>query len=368
MADKIDIYFMAASLELAEKGRGTTSPNPMVGALVVRDREVVGRGYHRKTGDDHAEIIALKDAGEKARGATLYVNVEPCCHHGRTPPCTDAIIESGIQRVVSAMNDDNPLVCGNGIACLDQAGIEMETGVLEDQARKLNEAYLKFIRSGLPFVTLKLASTLDGKIADIHGGSTWITGPEARQHVHMWRGMSDAVMVGVGTVLADNPRLTVRDAEGSDPLRVIVDSSLRTPVDANVLADGNVLIAATGQCNEERLALFQQKGIDVWVLDVPDNRVSLPKLLKKLGERSITSVFCEGGGTLSTALLSERLIDKIIFVIAPKIIGKGIDSVGDIGIESIDRSLVLKDVEIDRAENDVIIKGYPDYSKMRLGA
>ena len=361
MSDKIDILFMAQAIELAEKGRGTTSPNPMVGALIVRNRSVVGRGYHRKAGSDHAEVIALREAGDLARGATLYVTMEPCCHHGKTPPCTDAIIAGGIKRVVAAMTDDNPLVCGKGMTTLRANGIEYKVGVMEKRARKLNESYLKFITSGLPYVTLKLAVTLDGKLADAQGRSAWITGPETRRKVHLWRAWADAVLVGVGTVLADNPRLTVRDAEGSDPLRIVIDSTLRTPPDANIFSDNNVLIATTDQSDESRRNEFKKRGIELCMVENQQKQVSLSHLLTILGKRSITNLLCEGGATLATTLLREKLVDKIIFTIAPKIMGKGTIAVGDIGIENINEALELDDVEIERIENDVIISGYPRY-------
>ncbi|MCE5250037.1 bifunctional diaminohydroxyphosphoribosylaminopyrimidine deaminase/5-amino-6-(5-phosphoribosylamino)uracil reductase RibD [bacterium] len=359
MTNKVDTYFMSMALELAEKGRGTTSLNPMVGAVVVKNRSVIGRGYHIKAGSDHAEIIALREAGHDARGAVLYVTMEPCCHHGKTPPCTETIIKSGVRRVVAAMTDDNPIVCGRGLLSLSQAGIKFDVGLLEKQARKLNEAYLKFIRTRLPFVTVKLATTLDGKIADIQGKSAWITGPETRSRVHLWRSWSDAVMVGIGTVLADNPRLNVRHVKGADPLRVVVDSTLRTPESANVLADSNVLIATTERANKTRVGKFRDKGIEVLIIDSSDGRVSFGLLMKKLGERPIMSLLCEGGSTIAATLLRERLADKVIFTIAPRILGSGKEAVGDIAIQSIGQAIELADIEIERIEQDMIITGYP---------
>ena len=361
MASKEDVYFMVQAHKLAEKGRGTTSPNPMVGAVVVKNRSVVGQGFHLKAGTDHAEIVALKEAGEKAAGATLYVTMEPCCHYGKTPPCTEAIIQSGIQRVVAASNDDNPLVNGKGMERLKEAGIETETGILESQVRKLNESYCAYIKTGLPFVTVKLAVTLDGKIADSDGNSAWITGPETRKRVHLWRSWSDAVMVGVGTVLSDNPKLTVRDAEGTDPLRIIVDSTLRTPADAHVLDDTNVLIATTELYDREKHAFFEKQHIEILVADDGSGKVSIPILIKKLGERQVTSLLCEGGAALATALLKERRADKIIMTIAPKLLGSGMSALGDFGIKGIDDALELKNVDIECVENDVIVCGYPDW-------
>ncbi|MBN1290674.1 MAG: bifunctional diaminohydroxyphosphoribosylaminopyrimidine deaminase/5-amino-6-(5-phosphoribosylamino)uracil reductase RibD [Candidatus Latescibacteria bacterium] len=361
MSEKIDILFMAQAIELAEKGRGKTSPNPMVGAVIVRNRSIVGKGYHVKAGSDHAEIIALKDAGEKARSATLYVTMEPCCHHGKTPPCTDAIMASGIKRVVAAMTDDNPLVCGKGMKILSENGIEYKVGVMEKRARKLNESYLKFITSGFPYVTLKLAVTLDGKIADAHGHSAWITGTETRRRVHQWRAWADAVLVGVGTVLVDNPRLTVRDAEGTDPLRIVVDSTLKTPPDAKIFSDNNVLIATTELSDESRRNEFEKRGIEICMVDTQDGRVSLPHLLSILGKKSISNLLCEGGAVLATALIKKKLADKVIVTISPKIIGNGINAINDIGIKNINNAIELKEVEIEHIEHDVIISGYPYY-------
>lgn len=361
MDNETDKHYMSMALSLAEKGRGKTSPNPMVGAVVVRDDMIVGQGYHQKAGEDHAEVIALREAGEAARGATLYVTLEPCCHNGKTPPCTHAICKSGIRRVVAAMMDENPLVCGEGIACLQNENIEVTVGVLENLARKLNETYLKFIREGIPFVTLKLATTLDGRIADTAGTSRWITGSEARQQVHQLRAWSDAVMVGIGTVLADDPALTVHDVEGSDPLRVVVDSHLRIPLSAKVMKDNNVIIATTDNAEKARLAACEKRGIVVWKLDSVDGRVSLANLLKKLGEREITCILCEGGGTLAGSLLKERHVDKVIFAIAPKILGSGKHAVDDIGIETLDAAIGLKERKIEVFGDDVLMSGYPEY-------
>ncbi len=361
MNTKTDKHFMSIALELAEKGHGLTSPNPMVGAIVVRDGQIVGRGYHRKAGSDHAEIIALREAADNASGATLYVTMEPCCHHGKTPPCTDAIIKSGIKRVVSAMIDVNPVVSGRGFGILQQNNIETLVGIYEHNAQKLNEAYMKFIREKIPFVTLKLAVTLDGKTADPNGKSKWITGPETQKHIHLLRSWSDAVMVGIGTVLADNPMLTVREVKGSDPLRVIVDEKLRTPLNAKVLADKNVVVATTKSADKKTLSSFVEKGIEVWEFGSGDELVPLTELMKRLGERDITSLFCEGGSTLGAALLNERLVDKVIFAVAPKILGNGLDALRGLHIKSIDDMINLKDVEVKTTGNDIIITGYPEY-------
>jgi len=361
MNNETDKHFMSLALDLAEEGRGITSPNPMVGALVVRDGQIVGKGYHRKAGSDHAEIIALREASENARGATMYVTMEPCCHHGKTPPCTEAIIKSGITRVVSAMVDVNPLVFGGGFSSLQQNNIETVVGILEDKAQKLNEAYMKFIKKKIPFVTLKLAVTLDGKIADSNGKSKWITGTETKKRVHLLRSWSDAVMIGVETLLADDPMLTVREVKGYNPLRVIIDSRLRTPGDSKVLLDKNVIIASTNRADEKKLSSFIESGIEIWKFDSRNGRVPVLEVLKKLGERDITSLLCEGGGKLAATLLNERLADKVIFAVAPKILGNGYDAVKDLDIESLDDAICLNDTEVETLGNDIIIIGYPEY-------
>jgi len=361
MNNKTDKHYMSLALDLAEKGRGQSSPNPMVGAIIVRNSQIVGKGYHRKAGSEHAEVIALREAGENARGATMYVTMEPCCHHGKTPPCTDKIIKSGITRVVAAMMDINPLVYGGGFKNLQQNNIETRVGILENKALKLNEAYIKFIQKRIPFVTLKLAVTLDGKIADSNGKSKWITGPETQKRVHLLRSWSDAVMIGVETLLADDPMLTVREIKGYNPLRVIIDSRLRTPRDSKVLLDKNVVIASTNRADEKKLTSFIESGIEIWKFDSRNGRVPVLEVLKKLGKRDITSLLCEGGGILAATLLNERLADKVIFAVAPKILGNGYDAVKGLDNESLDDAICLNDTEVETLGNDVIITGYPDY-------
>lgn len=356
-----DRDYMLLALSLAERGRGATSPNPMVGAVVVRDGVIVGRGYHIRAGEDHAEVIALREAGERAKRATLYVTLEPCCHHGKTPPCSDAVIRGGITRVVAAMTDPNPKVCGGGFERLRQNGIEFEAGLLEDRARKLNETYIKYIQTGRPFVTLKLAMTLDGKIAARDGSSKWITGPEARKRVHLLRSWSDAVMVGSGTALADDPRLTVRDIEGRSPLRVILDSRLRTPLDAHVFDDAHALVIAASAADRSKEAELKKRGIEVMETDAVEGVIPLREALAFLGARQVTSVLCEGGGTLAGSLLRERLADKIHLFIAPKILGNGIDAFGNSGIGSMEEAIPLRDREVETIGEDLLITGYPDY-------
>jgi diaminohydroxyphosphoribosylaminopyrimidine deaminase / 5-amino-6-(5-phosphoribosylamino)uracil reductase len=353
-----DRAYMELALSLAEKGRGATSPNPMVGAVVVRDGVIVGKGWHKRAGGDHAEVIALREAGDRARGATLYVTLEPCSHQGKTPPCTGPILSSGISRVVAAMTDPNPRVCGGGFACLRDGGIEIETGLLEDRASKLNEAYLKHIRTGLPFLTLKLAVTLDGKIAAKDRSGGWFTGIEARARVHAMRAWSDAVMVGAGTILADDPLLTVREVEGKNPVRVILDPRLRTSPGSRVYHGGGAIVFAA---DSAAIDVLNAAGVEVIRAPAPDGRIDLNGVLKVLGSRGMTSVLCEGGRTVATSILRERIADRVAFFVAPKILGAGLDAIGDIGIESMDTALALRDIEIEALGHDVLITGYPDY-------
>ncbi|MHB9028538.1 MAG: bifunctional diaminohydroxyphosphoribosylaminopyrimidine deaminase/5-amino-6-(5-phosphoribosylamino)uracil reductase RibD [Candidatus Latescibacterota bacterium] len=360
MVTEADRCFMALALELAEKGRGYTSPNPMVGAVLVREGVIVGRGYHMRAGEDHAEVIALREAGDQAAGATLYVTMEPCCHHGKTPPCSDAVIRSGVLRVVAAMTDPNPKVCGGGFARLAHSGVGFVTGVLEERARKLNEAYIKYITSGIPYVTLKLAVTLDGKIAARDGSSKWITGPEARKRTHLLRAWSDAVMVGSGTVLADDPQLTVRDAGGRNPLRVVLDSRLRVPAGARVFSDNRVIVATAASADPDKTAELERRGVEVWRIG-SEGRIPLSETLARLGSRQITSILCEGGGALASSLVKEKLADKLALFMAPKLLGNGIDAFGDIGVSSIGEALTLREMETESIGDDVLVTGYPEY-------
>jgi len=359
---------MAQALELARQVLGTTSPNPAVGAIVVRDGQVVGRGATRPPGGPHAERVALAEAGELARGATLYVTLEPCCHYGRTPPCTDAILEAGIAEVHVATLDPNPLVNGRGVQALAGRGIRVVVGEHEAEARRLNEWFFKYITAGRPFVLAKYAMTLDGKIAARTGDSRWVTGPAARAFVHRLRAQVDAVMVGVGTVLADDPALPARPEEfggepaARQPLRVVVDSRGRTPLEARVL-DGSAptLIATTALADPERLAAFQARGAEVLVLPAVDGRVDLVALLGELGRRQVAWALVEGGGRLLGSLFERGLIDKVLAFIAPKLIGGG-DAPGPIGGTGRPRmaeAVRLAGVEIERLGEDLLVSGYP---------
>lgn len=355
---------MRMALDLAARARGRTSPNPMVGAVVVKGGEVVGRGYHLRAGTPHAEIHALSEAGERAWGGTLYVTLEPCCHHGRTGPCAEAVVRAGIARTVVAMADPNPLVAGGGMARLKSAGIEVRLGVLEEEARRLNEVFIKYITTRRPFVVAKAAMSLDGKIATRSGKSRWITGPEARSHGHRLRDYYDAIMVGIGTVLADNPSLTTRlpNGEGRDPVRVILDSRGRTPPDALVLTQSSqapTLIAVTGEAPPAKLAALRQAGAETLVVnDGP--RVDLAALMKLLAEREITSVLIEGGSGVHASALAAGIVDKAAWFIAPKIIG-GQEAPGPVGGPGVDDpagAVELELAKMSRLGPDILIEGY----------
>lgn len=353
---------MQRALALARRGK--TSPNPMVGAVVVKDGRVVGEGYHVRAGEPHAEVVALEKAGESARGGTLYVTLEPCCHWGRTPPCTDAVIASGVASVVAAMVDPNPSVSGNGIAALEAAGIKTSAGMLEEQARKLNESYIKFITTGLPFVTLKLAMTLDGKIATRTGDSKWVSCEESRRAVHRLRERSDAVLVGVGTVLADDPSLTARNGRNVGyPTRVIADTRARTPVGAKALVQpqGETIIAVGESAPAARVRKLEQRGARILLVEEIDGRVSLPALVRALGEMNTTSVLIEGGGQLAAGALDSGIVDKVIVFIAPKIVGgeSAITAVEGPGAATMADALRLERMTVKKVGGDLLVEAYP---------
>ena len=358
----IDEYFMREALRAARHAIGRTSPNPMVGAAVVREGRIVSIGWHRAAGTPHAEVHALKMAGGLARGATLYVTLEPCSHYGRTPPCVDAVINAGIARVVAAMSDPNPKVAGRGFERLRQAGIGVTVGVLEDEARRLNEVFLKWITTGLPFVMLKTAMSLDGKIATSTGQSKWITSEAARRRVHEWRDEFDAIMVGIGTVFADNPSLTTRlDRPTRNPIRIIVDSRARTPVDSNVVSDhqSKTIIAVTERAPTENIDRLRAEGVEIITASDGDH-VDLRRLMKELAAQEITSVMLEGGGTLNFSMLRAGLVDRINAFIAPKMIGgrTALTAVEGEGFSELDQAVELIDVETEMIGGDVLIGGY----------
>ncbi len=354
-------YYIKKALLLARKGAGRVSPNPMVGALVVKDNTIMGTGYHHYYGGDHAEIDAIRDAKGQTEKATLYVTLEPCCHYEKkTPPCTEAILESKFSKVVIGTLDPNPLVAGKAIKIFRQHNIETEVGVLENECHKLNEAYWKYISSRIPFVTLKYAQSLDGKIATASGNSQWISSPPSQKLAHRLRSINDGILVGINTVLLDNPELTTRLVKGKNPLRIVLDSKLKISLGAKVLKEQIVaptLIATTAQADRTKLAELKTAGVEVLVVREDKNGgISLPDLLGILGERNIASLLVEGGATTITSFLQAGLADKVIMIIAPKIIGRGIEAIGDLNTVDIDQALTLSPTRVHRSGPDIIVE------------
>jgi len=355
-------YFMRLAMQLALKAKGNTSPNPMVGAVAVKNNRIVGKGYHAKAGLAHAEIVALDEAGESARGATLYVSLEPCAHFGKTAPCVDRIIKSGVNRVLVGMGDPNPLNNGKGTQILRQHGIRVEVGFLEKELRKMNEVFIKYITKRIPFITVKIAESLDGRIATRTGDSKWITSDKSRVYVHRIRKDYDAVMVGVNTVLRDNPKLDAWFSQ-KQPVKIIVDSRLSAPTDSHVFSRNSSAIIATlvsspGQETENRKLLGQKARI----LEVKEKsgQINLKDMMKKLAQLGIANILVEGGGTLVGSLFDEELVDKVLFFISPKIIG-GKEAIGAVmgkGIGRMDKAIKLKDVRLKRIGEDFLIEGY----------
>lgn len=360
-----DSYYMSLALELAAKASGQTGINPVVGCVVVKDGRIIGVGTHLKRGTGHAEVHALQMAGDEAEGATVYVTLEPCSHYGKTPPCCERIINAKAARVVVATTDPNPQVAGRGIARLREEGIEVEVGLLEEQSRSMNEKFNKYITSRLPYVTLKTASTLDGKIASHTGDSRWITGSTAREQVHTLRHQHEAIMVGIGTLLADDPQLTTRAAVPAiHPVRIIVDSQLRLPLDARVVTDGlaRTIVLASAKADPSREQALTEAGVEV-IRCGDGEQVVLAEAMRKLGELEIGSILLEGGGKLNGAMLEAGLIDKIMIYMAVKIIG-GLDSPGTFtfaGFEKMSEAIELDHVKVEMAGEDICISGYPVY-------
>ena len=356
--------FMGRALTLARKGVGRTSPNPAVGCVIVRDGVIVGEGWHRKAGTPHAEVHALAMAGEAARGADLYVTLEPCSHHGRTPPCADALVAAGVGRVFVGMVDPNPRVSGQGIARLREAGISVTVGVREDECRCLVEAFVKHVTTGLPFVVLKSALTLDGKTATSSGDARWITCEQSRRAVHRLRSRVDAIMVGSGTVLADDPELTVRMVRGRDPLRVVVDSGLRIPETARLLSltSAAPTLIATCSKDEARIRSLSRPGVEILRCRETAGQVDLTDLLRQLGGRGVQTLLLEGGETLAGAMLRQGQIDKFLFYLAPRLVGgagKGI--FGGSGVAAMADAFPVRIVATRRSGSDLLVEAYPEH-------
>jgi len=358
---------MSIALKLAKKAEGKTSPNPLVGAVIVKGRKILGTGYHKKAGLPHAEIEAFNDAAKKKnflKGATLYVTLEPCCHTSkRTPPCVNSIIEKQISKVFVAMLDPNPQVSGNGIRMLRKNGIEVEVGVLQDKAKELNEVFTKYITTKKPFVILKLAATMDGKIAAYTGDSKWIGSPAQRKYAHLLRNMVDGVMVGIETVLKDNPSLNVRLGKKTsvNPVPIVLDSKLRTPIESNLLSIHEHSIIATSSLSKSR-KIEKLKNLGATILNIKKDKsgnLNLKEVAKHLGKHGITSVLIEGGSKVAASALKNGIVDKVIFFYAPKIVGsEGISMIGELGISTIKKSLEIKDIKIKKIKDEFMVEGY----------
>lgn len=357
-----DVTYMKIALTLAKQGRGLTGPNPMVGAIVVKDGEVVGQGYHQKAGEAHAEIVALKQAGDKARGATLFVTLEPCCHTGKTGPCTEAIISANMRRVVVAMQDPNTRVNGRGVRELKRLGITVDVGVCEKDAISLNEYFIFWIKNEMPFVVLKTASTLDGKIATFKGESKWITSEASRNKVADLRSGVDAVLVGIGTVMADNPTLLISDKHRPNPLRIVVDSKLKISPRAKILKvdqRSKTMVVTTRKSTQKKRKALERKGVEVVVVPDKKGRVSIVSLLKLLGKRGVMAVLVEGGAEVNASFVKEKLAHKIYNFIAPRILGDdALGAYSDLGLGALDQAVRIKDLTVEPIGKDVLVQGY----------
>ncbi len=356
----IDKKFMKLALDLAQKAEGYTSPNPMVGAVIVRNGRVIGQGYHKRVGSPHAEIEALKNARENVEGATLYVTLEPCCHQGRTGPCVPEIINAGIKRVVYSMKDPNPVVAGKGAVMLRKAGVEVKSGVLMAEAARINEKYLKFMQTGRPFVTLKLAQTLDGRIATKSGDSKWITSPAARKLVHKLRATHDAIVVGAQTIRADNPSLTVRLVRGKNPYRIVISTKFNISRKSHIFAnndDAHTIVAVP----EKTAIKANYRNPIIWSVKKTKGRISLTDFVEKAGAFGVTSLLVEGGGQLATEFLKAKLVDKIYLFTAAKIIGRGIEGVNDLSIKKIEKAVTFRNGAFRAVVPDMLFTGYPEY-------
>ena len=356
---------MQKALQLAGLAQGRTSPNPLVGAVVVKDGLIIGEGYHHRAGSPHAEVLAIREAGEKARGAVLYVSLEPCNHHGRTPPCTEAIIAAGIERVYIGVLDPNPRVAGSGVNRLREAGIDVQLGCMEQEAQALNECYFKFITWGMPFVALKTATTLDGKIATYTGDSQWITNEKSREYVHGLRDIFDAIMVGSGTVLKDNPRLNTRLAKEDvhHPVRLIVDGRLEIPCDCNIMEtteQQTTIIYSSFRADSVKKRKLEDSGAEVVLIGQDPDKLPLEDILRDAAARGLMSVLIEAGGQINAYVLENHLVDKVYWFIAPRICGgdRALSAVGGQGIALMNQTIDLHNVEVHSFDGDLMIEGY----------
>ncbi len=358
-----DLQYMRQALKLAEKGRGRTSPNPMVGAILVKGGSVVGRGYHRAVGRDHAEIVALKDAGRRARGSTMYVTLEPCCHTGRTGPCSQAIIEAGITRLFYAAKDPDPRVNGKSARLLRKAGIEVTSGLLRREARRLNDRYFGYVENGRPFVILKYAQSLDGRIATRTGDSKWISGRESLKLAHRLRSEVDAVVVGSGTVRTDDPALTVRLVKGNNPYRIVVSASMNLPVHSRLLKDNKdcrTILATTAAAREKFARRKRLPHLIFWDVGVNRNGgIDIEDLMRKAMDFGFQSLLVEGGAELATSFVKSGLVDKYVVITAPVILGKGVNAIGELNVRTVADGIYFDDYMVEKSGGDCVFVGYP---------
>lgn len=378
---KIDERYMAMALALAKKGEGFTNPNPMVGAILVKNGKIIGEGYHKRYGGPHAEVNAFADANEReedVKNATIYVTLEPCFHYGKTPPCVDLVLKKEVSRVVIGTLDPNPLVAGQSVKKMEAAGLEVVSGILKEECLKLNEVFFQYVTTKKPFILLKSALSLDGKIATVTGESQWISSEESRKEVHELRGRYASIMAGIGTVLADNPSLTCRIDGKKSPIRIIVDSSLRIPIDAKVLKDQHIaktIIATTKKAiradetgtmdrvdekKREKIEKIKAMGVEVLLLDEKDGHVDLVKLQEAISERKIDSVLLEGGADLAFGAIKEGIVDKVRYYIAPIMLGgqKSKTALGGDGIEQLKDAFLLENMTVRQVGRDICIEGY----------
>ncbi|ACL76353.1 bifunctional diaminohydroxyphosphoribosylaminopyrimidine deaminase/5-amino-6-(5-phosphoribosylamino)uracil reductase RibD [Ruminiclostridium cellulolyticum] len=358
-------FYMKRTLEIAKEGWGRTNPNPLVGAVIAKNGKIISEGFHEALGCAHAEVCAFSNAPTDISGATLYVNLEPCSHYGRTPPCVKAIIDSGIKEVVVAMVDPNPKVSGKGIQMLKDANINVIVGVLEEEAKKLNEIFIHYITKRLPFVIMKTAMTLDGKIASVTGDSKWISGEYSREYVHAIRNRVSSIMVGVNTVINDNPSLTARpiSGKGIDPVRIVVDSSGRIPIESRVIqsdSEAGLILATTEKIHKDKETQLLSRGVRIIKTAPKNGKVNLRELMEELYKLEIDSVLLEGGGTLNFSALEAGIVNKVMTFISPKIIGgsSAVTPVGGKGIEKMKDAIALSDIRVERFDRDVLIEGY----------
>lgn len=360
-----DEEYMNHAIALAKKGIGYVNPNPLVGAVIVKDGNIIGEGWHEKYGGWHAERNALNSCNESLGGSTMYVTLEPCCHYGKTPPCTEAILQHGIKKVVIGCLDPNSLVSGKGAAILQEAGIQVVIGILQDKCIELNKVFFHYIKTKTPYVVMKYAMTMDGKIATASGESKWITGEKARENVHKSRNQYSSIMVGVGTVIADNPSLTCRITGGRNPIRIICDTHLNTPSDSTLVTTAKAVrtIIATTSANQEKYKPYLSKGCEILTIRLTENHIDLNQLMQELGEIGIDSILLEGGSTLNFSALQSRIINKVQVYIAPKLFGgyQSKSPVGGMGIQEISNCIYLKNQTVTWFDEDILMEGEVDY-------